>query len=55
MNVSTIIILALVTMTAATFMNPRDCRHACKMDADGVVVSQKTTGAATKVAPGSNT
>ena len=42
MNVSTIILLAVITMTAATFMNPRDCRHVCKMDADGVVVSQQT-------------
>jgi hypothetical protein len=43
MNVSTIILLAVITMTAATLINPRDCRHACKMDADGVVVSQQSS------------
>jgi hypothetical protein len=38
MRVTTIIILAVATMAVATFAHPRDCRHACKMDAHGVVV-----------------
>jgi hypothetical protein len=42
MNVSTIILLAVITMTAATFIHPRDCRHVCKMDANGVAVSQQS-------------
>ncbi|HYC66118.1 MAG TPA: hypothetical protein VEC14_15415 [Reyranellaceae bacterium] len=39
MRVSTVIILAIIVMAAATFAHPRDCRHACKMDANGVVVA----------------
>ena len=39
MKVSTIILLAIVTMAVATFAPPRDCRHACRMDADGVAVA----------------
>ena len=41
MNVSTIILLAVIAMTVATFINPRDCRHVCKLDANGVAVSQQ--------------
>ena len=38
MKISTIIILAVATMALATFANPRgDCRHACRMDTNGVV------------------
>jgi hypothetical protein len=49
MNVSTIILLAAVTMAAATFGAPRDCRHACKMDTNGVVVNAKPAQAAPMV------
>lgn len=39
MKISTIIILAVATMALATFANPRgDCRHACRMDTNGVAV-----------------
>ena len=39
MRISTIILVAVITMAAATFnTNTRDCRHACRMDANGVVV-----------------
>jgi hypothetical protein len=40
MNVSTIILLAVITMTATTFITSCDCRHACKMNTQGVIVSQ---------------
>ena len=35
------ILLAVIVMTAATFAAPRDCRHVCRMDANGVAVSQQ--------------
>ena len=41
MRISTIIILAVATMALATFGNPRDCKHLCRMDANGVVIAAR--------------
>ena len=39
MKISTVVLLAIVTVAAATFAPSRECRHACRMDADGVAVA----------------
>jgi hypothetical protein len=54
MRVSTVIILAIIVMAASTFAQPRECRHSCKMDANGVVVSLNGTSPIAAIEPGSN-
>ena len=54
MRVSTIIILAIIVMAASTLAQPRECRHTCKMDANGVVVSVNANGPVAAIEPGSN-
>jgi hypothetical protein len=53
MRVSTVIILAIIVMAAATFAHPRDCRHTCRMDANGVVVSLNSNSRLAAIEPGS--
>ena len=54
MRVSTIIILAIIVMAASTFAQPRECRHACKMDAHGVVISINANSPIAMIEPGAN-